>query len=220
MIDCVMQSRRVHDRLQRCFGRSVSLWLWVAALSLRQGSKSFRPELHARREAVSDLEVTGLLKGLPAGRSRFVSQAYIEGLPHVAVTMKHNADFPDAPPQGIPVRGIYLDVLAKALGVSRDRLAIEAICDDGYAATYPPEYMRHHRPIFVTTMEDLSLHDWAIKHNAYDAAPYLIGFEDFKPAFQVLSHEDRPAEPSGILKLGFFPETRMYEGIIPAKSAT
>ena len=177
-----------------------------------------RPSLHLRRENDSDLEISGQLKDVPAGESRFVSRAFILSLPQVAVTMKRNEDFAEAVGEGIPVRGVYLDVLAAALGASGDGVAIEAACRDGYTSTYSPDYLRLHRPIFVTAMDGLSPHDWAVKHHAYDAGPYLIGYDRFQPAFRVLAHTDRPAEPAEILRLGFLPEQVMYETIAPPVS--
>lgn len=196
--------------------RQTGLLIAIFFSGFAAGAQQHSPgALHEHREAASDLEVTGLLRGVPRGESRFVSRAWIAGLPQSAVRMAQNDDFPGVPKAGVMVSGVPLDELARRLGSERSVSAIEAVCGDGYTATYSQEYIRQHRPLVVLTIAGLSLHRWAIEHRQYDAGPYFIGYGSFTPAFHVLSHKDQPLEPTGILELRFGTEEQVFADIAP-----
>jgi mono/diheme cytochrome c family protein len=193
--------------------------MWIAlALGglLSAAGQGARPQLHQQREAVTDLEVTGLVPGVPPGESRFVSRAFLLGLPRITVHIDQFEDFSAITKPGIMVGGVYLDVLAARLGAPvTEPSAIEAICADGYAASFPSGYIGIHKPLFVLEIDGLSPHEWAEKHHEYDAGPYFVAYEHFMPHFKVLAHDDRPLEPDQITKLLFSTKAVIYAGIEP-----
>lgn len=175
-----------------------------------------QPPLRHGRVAASDLEVTRTMPGVPHDESRFVTRAFLLGLPRVTVHVASNEDFPAIMKPGVMVSGVYLDVLAAHLGAHVVKpSAVEAICADGYAAAFPAGYIWIHRPILVLTIDGLSPHEWSAKNHGYDAGPYFIAYEHFVPHFQVLSHEDRPLEPDQVNKLRFTTKEILYAGIAP-----
>ena len=202
--------------MSRKIGLFLALGFCGLLATAQQGS---RPELHPKREDASDLEVTGLLKGVPPGESRFVSRRFLVALPQTAATIEVGVDFGDKPGTGLEVTGIYLDVLARSLGAKDAAIAMAAICNDGYTSTFPAEYIQRHRPIFVLSIDGLTPHDWAVKNHGFDAGPYFIGYQAFAPSFQVLAHVDRPQQPDGLKKIVFETEGRLLGGIMPKKVA-
>jgi mono/diheme cytochrome c family protein len=179
-----------------------------------------QPDLHARRRAGTDLELAGLNGIVPGGKSRFVSRTFLLTLPRVTVHLEQFEDFPAITSPGVMVSGIYLDVLAKALGAEvTTASAIEAICADGYAAAFPAGYIQVHRPIFVLAIDGLPPHEWAVQHKTYDPGPYFIAYEHFAPHFRVLAHDDRPLEPDQIAKLLFSTKAVIYAGIEPKENS-
>ena len=169
--------------------------------------------LHTRREASSDLEVTGQLRGVPAGESRFVSRESLLGLPQVEASIPQSEELSDKAGVELAAQGIYLDDLVKILGGEGDAAA--GICKDGYTSTFPVDYIKAHRPILVLTIEGMTPHEWATKNSRFDASPYLVGYHDFVPAFRVLSHADQPAQPDGMTKMVFGTDQQLYDGIVP-----
>lgn len=181
------------------------------------GQRLSPPVFHEHREAASDVEVTGRVKGVPLDGSRFVTREWIAGLPQVSVRLKQSDDFPELAKSGALLTGVYVDELARSLGAEASASAIEAICSDGYAATYSREYVRQHKPLFVLKVDGLSVHEWAVKNHLYDAEPYFISYRNFVPAFHVLSHKDQPLEPTNIVELRFGTEEEVYRAIAPKR---
>jgi hypothetical protein len=172
--------------------------------------------LHLQREAITDLEVTGLVPGIPRGDSRFVTREFLLSLPQVSVHLEQFEDFPQLTKPGVMVTGVYLDAVAAGLGAPlKAESAVEAVCNDGYAAAYPVGYIWIHRPIFVLAIDGLSPHEWAAKHHSYNAGPYFVAYEHFVPHFRVLSHDDRPLEPDQVAKLLFSTKKVLFGGIEP-----
>jgi mono/diheme cytochrome c family protein len=176
------------------------------------------PPLHGRREAASDLEITGLVQNVPRGQSRFVSHDFLASLPQVEVTVEHNENFNDLPQGGMKIGGLYLDDLAKSLGADGSADAIEAVCEDGYTSTFTAGYIKQHRPIFALTVSGLTLHAWAEKYHMYDPSPYLITYENFVPAFRLLGHEDHAQQPAQVVTLHFDTAQKVLGSITPPQS--
>lgn len=174
-----------------------------------------RPVLHDRRESPTDLEITGMVPGVPPGQSRLVSRDFIATLPHVSAVVKHDENFQEMPKPSITVGGVSLDVLARSLGADPGALAVEAVCSDGYTADFPPGYTQTHHPIFGLTIDHLTPNEWAKKNHSFDVGPYFITYADFKPAFRVLSHSDRAQVPSEVTRLNFTTVEDLYAPITP-----
>ncbi len=200
--------------MSRQIGLLIAIYCGVIAAASGQSAPL---PLHEGREAATDLEVSGTVRGVPPGESRFVSREFLMGLPQVAARVRQRDLGVSGREPSIAVKGIYLDVLAKELGAQGG--AVAAICGDGYTSTFPGEYIRIHRPIVVLSVEETTPHDWAVQQHRFDPGPYFVTYDNFVPAFQVLKHSDRPAEPNGIIKVVFDTEEHLYGGITPRKVA-
>ena len=177
-----------------------------------------KPAFREHREAESDLKITGLIQDVPRGQSRFVPWKFLASLPEHEAIVAHNQNFPDLPQGALKIGGIYLDSLAEVLGAGRSTDVIEAVCKDGYTSTYTTEYVNQHHPIFALTVAGLTAHEWAKRNHQYDPGPYFITYEQFVPAFQILSHVDRPQEPAEVVELHFDKVERVYGSITPKQS--
>jgi mono/diheme cytochrome c family protein len=165
-----------------------------------------------RRAAATDLEVRGLADG-----PRFVPRSSLLTLPQREALVKRSEDFAEVPADGVRVQGVDFGVLLRALGVGQaaGKVAVQAVCSDGYDPTFPPEYVGQHHPILILMVEGLSPGAWAEKTHTSDLGPYFVAYSDFVPAFHVLSHEDRQQLPIGMVRLEIAPEERMFAGIKP-----
>jgi cytochrome c1 len=57
---------------------------------------------------------------------------------------------------------------------------------------------------------------WPSSREGGPLGPYLISHPSFKPAFKVLSHEDEPQIPYGIVEIEFHREAEIFGAIQPA----
>lgn len=183
------------------------------ACLLAAGQAGSTIELHKQREAATDLEVAGLIRGVPPTESRFVSRESLETLPQVETTISVGRDFKTS--AKLHVKGIYLDVLAKSLGSDDGAVAIATICNDGYMAPFPSDYIQKHKPLVVIAVDGMTPHDWSLKTHQYDAGPYFVGYERFEPSFHVLAHTDRPQEPDGMTKIVVDTDEGLFASISP-----
>src|SRR5450432_3468111 len=129
-------------------GMSFCRWALAAALVFECAVGAAAPAqavLHRTPIAASDLEITGLVRGLAPGEHGYARYGELARLPQV------EAEIRDADLGGgeLRVAGVYLDVLAKALGALPDADLIDAVCGDGYRSPLPAEYVAAHRPILV-----------------------------------------------------------------------
>src|ERR1700733_5240755 len=95
------------------------------------------PALHAQqsrkltvarlRQAPDDLEITGMIAGLPSGATGFISYTALASLPQITTTIHNDSNFADQLSKGVKITGIPLDQLAKALGVLPESDLIDAL---------------------------------------------------------------------------------------------
>jgi len=172
------------------------------------------------RQSATDLEVTGMLSGLPADTTGYIHYADLATLPQVTVII-HGGEHGDEnfsatnEAQAIRVTGVYLDTLAQALGAFRDSDLIDAPCSDGYRAHYPASYIALHHPILGLRIDHLLPAAWAARQHHEDLGPYFITHDDFRPAFKVLTHADQPQVPSNIVRLDFSTTASTFGAIAP-----
>jgi len=114
-----------------------------------------KPLLALKRNSPSDLEITGMVAGVPPGTSRYVSYETLLTLPQVTVAVTGDDNFNEIPREKILVTGIYLDVLAKYLGAQPSSDLVSALCSDGYRSIYSHDYVLSHRPIFALMIDGL-----------------------------------------------------------------
>jgi mono/diheme cytochrome c family protein len=176
--------------------------------------------LTSRRDHSTDLEITGLVDGVPPGESRFISYASLSSLPKVTFVLKHDDNFAELPVESAMVSGVDLEVLAKTVGARPDAELISAVCADGYTAPFPTEAIHAHHPVLVLTMDGLPLDVWAEKNQKPDLGPYLITYDNFVPAFHVLSHSDFAQSPAQLVRLDFTTSKQQAEAFAPIADAS
>ena len=165
--------------------------------------------LHAERASPGDLEVGGQLAGVPAGETRFVRYEELLQLPQETYEVTDDSNFRGKTTIG----GVALSVLAEALGKSADMIV--AICNDQYRTNYPADYMAAHHPILVLRINGQDRDHWPAGAEGGSMTPYLISHPQFKPSFKVLSHEDEPQIPYGVVKIEFRKEADVFGAIRP-----
>jgi mono/diheme cytochrome c family protein len=174
-----------------------------------------QPKLHISptRHASDDLELTGLIAGLPPGDIAYVSYAALATLPQITTTVQGDSNF--AGLENIRVTGIPLDRLARALGALPASDLIDALCTDRYRAHYPAEYISTHHPIFALKINGERPSAWAAKTHQYDPGPYFITHAHFVSAGRILAQDEEPQIPDNIVRLNFTTTAATFGPITP-----
>ena len=168
---------------------------------------------HASRSAPTDLEITGDLRGVPSGATRYLTREQLLALPQVTYTVNDDSNF-TGPTR---ISGVLLEDLIPALAGEPDNDLIVAACSDQYHAHYPRSYFRAHHPILVLKINGEPPERWPkdAEEQSLDMGPYLIFHAQFKPEFRLLSHEDQAQIPWGVVKLEFRNEKELLAAIAP-----
>jgi mono/diheme cytochrome c family protein len=166
-----------------------------------------------RRTAPTDLELDGDIPGATREQSkRYITREQLLALPQVSYTVTNDANF-NGPTQ---ISGVALDELVHALAANSESDIAVAICSDGYATHYDHTYIAAHRPVLVLKINGKDPADWPkFRENGAYMGPYLISSPDFKPSFKILSHEDEPQIPWGVVRLEIQSEGRVFDPIKP-----
>jgi mono/diheme cytochrome c family protein len=188
---------------------AASCWLLAAALP------STDHLLQSKRGAASDLEITGMVKGLAPDGVRYVSYEDLLGLPLVTVKVRGDDNLSKNPDESVAVTGVYLDVLANSLGADSGSDMIVARCVDGYRANFSNAYIQLHRPIFVLKVDGLRVRDWVAKTHHDGLGSYFITYESFTPSFKVLSQSEMAQIPVEISRLNFNSAKAILGAIAP-----
>jgi len=167
--------------------------------------------LHAARSSPGDLEVGGELAGVPKGAARYIRYEDLLRLPQQTYTVNDDSNL-SAHTQ---ITGIPLEALAQLLHQPATDLFMVAVCDDQYHANYPPAYVAAHHPLLVLRIDGKARDQWPQGRDGSALGPYLISHPFFKPSFKVLSHEDEPQIPYGVVRLEFHRESTVYGAIRP-----
>lgn len=167
--------------------------------------------LHLERSSPGDLEVGGELAGAPIGPTRYLRYEELLKLPQETYTVSDDSNFSGK----AIVSGVPLTQLAKLLGNQQDDLLIVAICYDKYRTNYPRDYLVAHHPLLVLRINGQLREHWPQSEYGGSMGPYLISHAFFKPAFKVLSHEDEPQIPFGVVRLEFRRESEVFGAIHP-----
>ena len=182
----------------------------VAAMLAATPASDWRTMLHAERSSPGDLEVGGELSGVPAGETRYVRYEDLLRLPQETYTVADDSNFRGTTEMG----GVALSTLAEMLGNSADMIV--AICYDRYRTNYPKDYLAAHHPILVLRINGKDRNQWpTTAENSESMAPYVISHPEFKPAFKVLSHEEEPQIPYGVVRIEFRREAEVFGAIRP-----
>ena len=167
------------------------------------------------RHAEDDLEVTGMIAGLPAGAVGYVSYAELASLPQITTAIHNDSNFADQPSKGVRITGILLEKLSKALGALPESDLTDALCTDRYRSHYPADYVAAHHPILALKINGERPAQWAAKTKQYDPGPYFITHADYVPRYKVLSHAEQPQIPDNIMRLNFSTTAATYGPITP-----
>ena len=130
-------------------------------------------ELYRERGGATDLAVLGLLKGVPAGESRFVRWAELRALP--VEKLKLTGEFL---PGEQEVTVLFLAELWKVLPLARSADTLLARCDDGYASVYRETFIQKERPFLVLEINGLGPEKWPPAGMAFNPGPYVIMVSD------------------------------------------
>lgn len=168
---------------------------------------------HSNRSAPGDLEIGGDLRGLPIGSTRYLTREDLLALPQVSYTVNDDSNFTEP----TRISGVLLEELIARLAGAPERDLAIAECSDEYHAHYPHSYLAAHHPLLVLTVNGQPPEHWPkdAEGRNLDMGPYLISHEHFKPAFKLLSHEDQPQIPWGVVKLEFRDEKVLLAAIAP-----
>ncbi len=169
----------------------------------------------ASRWAVTDLEVTGLLPGLAAGRTGYVRRSQLETLPQVTIEVAEDENLPHGAGASVRVRGVRLSVLREALGALEAADVTDAWCTDQYRAHYPASYVAAHEPVLAWKVNGLAPSTWAAGAHARDPGSYFITHERFVPAFRVLAHEEEAQIPTNVVRLNFTTSALAFGPVTP-----
>jgi mono/diheme cytochrome c family protein len=169
--------------------------------------------LAGERTSPSDLELVGDFAGLPPHSTRYISrQTLLETLPQVSYTVTNDANFS----KPMQISGVALEELVSALNSKLKSAIAVAICSDGYETHYTHSYISAHHPVLVLKIDGKDPADWPKFHESgADMGPYLISSPDFKPSFTILSHEDEPQIPWGVVRLKIQSEAVVLDAIRP-----
>jgi mono/diheme cytochrome c family protein len=171
------------------------------------------PALHEKRQLPSDLEVGGALAGLPHESTRYITREELLAMPQVSFTASGDTNFTGP----TKIRGVRLEELARALGASPARDMVVAICDDEYRANYPHSYLAAHHPVLVLEVNGKPPAGWPkdSQEHKFDMGPYMISNPKFAPSYKILSHEDEPQIPWGVVRIEFRDEESVFGAIAP-----
>jgi hypothetical protein len=185
--------------------------LLIAAVALvPPPSTDTRIILHAERSSPGDLEVSGNLTSAHTGSTRYIRYQDLLSLPQESFTVDDDSNLP----ANTEISGVALETLARLLGQPTDTF-IDAICDDRYRANYEHDYIAAHHPLLVLRINGKPHEQWPLLKDGGTLGPYLISHPFFKPAFKILSHDDEPQIPYGVVRIEFRRESAVFGAIRP-----
>src|ERR1700688_4468984 len=176
------------------------------------GTQSF-PALHEKKQLPSDLEVSGALAGFPPGSTRYIGRDELLALPQVNFIVADDANFVGP----TKIRGVMLEELLRRLGDSSASDMVVAICDDGYRANFPHDYLVAHHPVLVLEVNGEPPPGWpkAAEDHSSGMGPYMISQPQFTPSYKILSHVDEAQIPWEVLRIEFREEKIVFGAISP-----
>jgi mono/diheme cytochrome c family protein len=183
-------------------------------LFLLVSSAQSSPALHEKRQQASDLEVSGALAGLPADSTRYITREELLAMPQVSFNASDDTNFSGPTKIG----GVKLEDLTRAFGAAPSSDMVVAICNDEYRANYPRSYLSAHHPVLVLEVNGKAPSGWPkdSQEHKFDMGPYMISNPKFVPSYKILSHQDEPQIPWGVVRIEFRDEKTVFDAIAPA----
>jgi mono/diheme cytochrome c family protein len=169
--------------------------------------------LRSARSSPLDLEIGRDLAGLAKGTTGYLTREDLLALPQVTYTVDDDPNFKG----GTKISGVLLKELAARFSAAPQTDLIIALCDDKYHAYYPQAYVVAHQPILVLKINGKDPAAWSkdLKGQGLNMGPYLISHAKFTPSFKILSHEDQPQIPWGVVRIEFRDEASTFGAIAP-----
>jgi mono/diheme cytochrome c family protein len=165
-----------------------------------------------KRTSPSDLELGGDILGATQEQvPRYITREQLLALPQVSYTVTNDANF-SGPTE---LSGVALDQLIQALAANPQSDLAVAVCSDKYETHYPQNYITAHHPLLVLKINGKDPAGWPKFSDGAYMGPYLISSPDFKPSFKILSHEDEPQIPWGVVRLEIQSEAVVFNAIRP-----
>lgn len=185
------------------------LTLICAAFAIAQNSPVWRE----KRQGASDLELSGELMGLPPESTRFITRDELLAMPQVNLTITGDPNFS----RPTKIRGVKLEDLVRRLAASSASAMVVAICDDGYRANYPLDYLVAHHPVLVLQVNGEPPSGWpkAAEDHISEMGPYMITNAKFTPSFKILAHADEAQIPWGVVRVEIREEKAVFGVIAP-----
>lgn len=171
-----MRSQTV-QRKAHAFG-SASLALLLALVLGVSGlpASAATLKLATARSSAYDLEISGQLTG--GATSGFVTREQLRSLKVVTVTNTHDG----ALNQPTAYTGVYLADLRAALPVTPESDVIFAVCDDGYAAHFPADYVAAFQPLLILALNGQPAEEWGKSlASGVGMPPFYINSATFTP---------------------------------------
>ncbi len=181
----------------------------MAAALFSAPADDWKTILHSERSSPGDLEVGGDIAALPAREARYVTYQDLLRLPQETYSVSDDSNFAGK----TEISGVALSTLAETLGRSADMVV--AICYDHYRTNYPKDYLSAHHPILVLRINGQDREHWPPATSGDSMAPYVISHPEFKPSFRLLSHDDEPQVPYGVVRIEFRQEAEVFGAIRP-----
>jgi cytochrome c2 len=146
---------------------------WGIGVGATALSASTELTLHSARNSPQDLAVTGKLRGVPAGETRYVRWVDLRNLPAREMVMSDQLM-----PGKQTVLLIMLNEVLRALPTALDADGIIATCTDGYASIYTETFIGRYKPFLILELNGIKAEQWPPAGMAYNPGPYVIGVAD------------------------------------------
>ncbi|MEM0955109.1 MAG: cytochrome c [Pseudomonadota bacterium] len=135
------------------------------------------------RSLETDLEVSGLIKGLAENESGFIAHADLLKLPTETLSLK--VDFYLEPSFEVTV--VFMDDVMAALPLQEGADTLLMICRDGYLTLFTEPFRAEYKPFIVLQIDGLNPPDWPETLNEQYLGPYYAAVsEDLAPAYKTL----------------------------------
>jgi mono/diheme cytochrome c family protein len=175
--------------------------------------KPLYARLSWKRTSASDLELDGDIPGATREQlKRYITREQLLALPQGSYTVTNDPNFRGS----TQIAGVALEQLLLALTPNPESEMFVAICSDGYETHYTHDYVSAHHPVLVLKIDGKDPAEWPkFPESGVDMGPYLISSPDFRPSFKILSHDDEPQIPWGVVRLEIRSEARAFDPIKP-----
>ncbi len=168
------------EAIQRAIGAFAFASL-LSAFSLSVTAKEL--PISKQRIADTDLEISGLVKGLQDGELGYIAHAGLLTLPTETLSLK--LDFYLEPAFEVTV--VFMDDVLAALPLEESADTALVHCGDDYLSLFTESFRAEYKPFFVLQIEGRNPPDWPETLNEQYLGPYYVSVsEEIVPAYAEL----------------------------------